>query len=56
METTNRLRRPDRLKIFGRSYLDLYLNQTNKQQARAAHLFVHFFSGRCFTRLQRETS
>ena len=27
----------------------------NKQQARAAHRFVHFFSGRCFTRLQRET-
>ena len=27
-----------------------------KHQARAAHLFVHFFSGRCFARLQRERS
>ena len=64
METTNRLSRPHRLKIFEttgaigtiRTIIWSPGSVANKQQPRAAHLFVHFFSGRFFARLQRETS
>ena len=41
---------------FGCGRFVIVMIGLRKHQARVAHLFVHFFSGRCFTRLQRETS
>ena len=41
---------------FGCGRFVIIMIGLRKHQARAAHLFVHFFSDRCFARLQRETS
>ena len=41
---------------FGCGRFVIIMIGLRKHQARAAHLFVHFFSSRCFARLQRETS
>ena len=41
---------------FGCGRFVIIMIGLRKHQARVAHLFVHFFSGRCFARLQRETS
>ena len=41
---------------FGCGRFVIIMIGLRKHQARAAHLFVHFFSSLCFARLQRETS
>ena len=41
---------------FGCGRFVIIMISLRKHEARAAHLFVHFFSSRCFARLQRETS
>ena len=41
---------------FGCGRFVIIMIGLRKHQVREAHLFVHFVPGRCFTRLQRETS